>query len=253
MPDWDGSRLLRREAVLEEGNRLKARYDEGGYTAEGKLAISRVFELQDEYRHLLPEVLVARCPFTGTAISWPLDNADLDGWFWNRENPIRRLVNPVARTWLAMGGAIRLTPPVEPTPFPRMPGPDVPYVVPRILDLADVRAVVSEVPIGPHTGWAITYFAETRPIGVALENLWGSREYDVYGPGGRWKAWNEHRQSIRDYDFDLRPWLDSGKLLWIAPGDVDAILREGSSECPFVDIDGERRLQLIRNGEITRY
>ncbi|MBL1075196.1 hypothetical protein JK358_12415 [Nocardia sp. 2] len=242
-----------RRALLDEGNRLREKYRGDGYTAAGKEALYQLYELQDAYRAQLPEVSVSRCPFTGVEVRWPLDDVDLDGWFWDWDKPARRLVNPVPRTWLAMGGAVRLAEPVTAAPFMCKPGPDAPYVIPQLLEVPEVRAVVAEVPIGRHTGWATTYFATIRPTDIPLENTWGSQKYDVYDTGGQWRAWSEHRRLLREYDFELRPWLESGKLLWIAPGDSGVTLREGVAECPYLDIDGERRRQRIHNGEINRF
>ncbi|WP_433204746.1 hypothetical protein ACQP1G_16575 [Nocardia sp. CA-107356] len=242
-----------RRKLLEEGNRLNAFYQEVGYTTEGEDAIHRVFDLHDRYSELLPEVTVSRCPFTGELIRWPIDEIDLDGWFWNYDNPTRRLQERVPATWLSMGGAVRLSEPVAPAPFHRMPGPDTPYVVPRLLEFPEVCAVIAELPIGPHTGWAITYFSTRRQLGVPLENLWGSKKYDIYNDGGIWNAWAEHPQTRRDYDFDLGPWLDSGKLRWIAPGDTAATLREGATNCPYVGIEGTHQMQIIYDAEVTKY
>ncbi|AYF76579.1 hypothetical protein D7D52_25300 [Nocardia yunnanensis] len=253
MADLDGEWIQQRAELLEEGNRLKALYDSIGYTAEGKAAIYRVIELRKQYAKLLPEIPVSRCPFSGSAVSWPLDNIDLDGWFWEWDKPSRRRVSKVQPTWLAMGGAMRLAEPVTSTPFDCMPGPGAPYVVPRLLNLAETRAVIAEVPVGRHTGWAITYFTTHRPDGLALEDLWGSKTYDLYDSQGNWRAWSDYPQSHLDYSFDLRPWLESGKLLWIAPNDDSATLREGTADCPYLDLEGDHRLQLAFEGNVTHW
>ncbi|WAL67895.1 hypothetical protein ORV05_09025 [Amycolatopsis cynarae] len=253
MADREHVFATERRALLAEGNRLKAHYAEVGFTAGGKAAIYRVFDLHDRYEELLPESVVARCPFTGSAVPWPIDSVDLDGWYWDYDNPARRLRGRVLPTWLAMGGAVRLAEPVASAPFFCMPGPDAPYVVPRLLAHPQVRAVVAQLPIGPHTGWAVTYFGTRRHLGVDLENLWGTRRYEVYYDNGCWKGWAGRQQHTGDYDFDLGPWLDSGKLLWIAPDDSGATLREGLPGCPYVDLGGTRKLQMIHDGKITRY
>ncbi|WP_330183380.1 hypothetical protein OHB26_06855 [Nocardia sp. NBC_01503] len=245
--------IHRRAALLEEGTRLSELYRAVGYTEEGKAAIYRVIELRKQYAELMPGMPVSRCPFTREAVSWPMDTVDLDGWFWEWDKPSRRRVSKVPPTWLAMGGAMRLSEPVTPAPFDCMPGPGVPYVVPRLLDLADTRAVIAEVPVGRHTGWAITYFTTRRPDGLALEDLWGGKTYDLYDSQGNWRAWSEFPQSHIDYSFDLRPWLESGKLSWIAPGDDSAVLREGVADCPYIDLEGDRQMQLIYDGNITRW
>lgn len=226
--------LARRRALLDEGNQ--------------PLDQSRREEVDVEYAALLPEVAVARCPYSGQAVTWPIDVVDLDGWFWDYDNPIRR-TPALPPTWLAMPGALRLNGPVAPAPFLCRPGPAAPYVVPRILSADGVLAVISQLEIGPHTGWPISYFGP-KPLGVKLENTWGACEYDVFDDDGIWLGWNAKTPWPPEYDFDLEPWLRSGKLLWIAPGDRTGTLREGVGGCPYLGIDGPREVALIRDGAV---
>ncbi|MFE3188716.1 hypothetical protein ACFXHA_06875 [Nocardia sp. NPDC059240] len=246
-----GSARRYRDELLAEGNRLNQLHRELGTTPEGSQAFSQSGAVRKKYIDWLPELPVARSPFTDELVTWPIDNVDLDGWYWNWRNPIRRRKSTVPSDWLCMGGAMRLTEPLTAMPFDFcMPGPDVPYVVPRLLELPETRAVISQVPVGPHIGWAITYFTTGRPSRFPLENTWGAQEYDVYDNSGHWRAWGEHAQTPRDYSFELRPWLESGKLLWIVPGDPALTLRSGTADCPYLDLPGQRRMQMINNGTI---
>ncbi|MEU3014647.1 hypothetical protein [Nocardia asteroides] len=231
--------LAERAGLLAEGNRLTADYKRLGATEAGFAAYRRFSALHGRYRELLPDILVSRCPFTDQPVYWPLDTVDVDGWFWKSDNPVRRL-DPVPRTWLLMGGAMRLDGPPTPAPFARCVGPDVPYVYVEPLEHPEMRAVISEVRVGPHTGWPITYHcAVYRPRGLALEPVWGSDHYDVHHAPGRYAAWDDNWHT-NSRDFDLRPWLDSGKLQWIAPGDTTATLRTGSTDCPYLDLPRTR-------------
>ncbi|WP_181699464.1 hypothetical protein [Nocardia sp. GTS18] len=241
-----------RRNLLDAGNRIVELYKSAPDTEEGDAIIYDAFEYFERYVELLPEVLVSRCPFSGAAFRWPMDNVDLDGWYWEYDKPHRRRSSIVPRTWLAMGGAVRLTEPVAPAPFSRRPGPDVPYVIPAILNHPTVRAVITQITIGPHTGWATTYYSTVRELGVPLENTWGADNYDTYDVDGVWRGWDEHTFAFGDHDFDLRPWFDTGKLLWIAPDDPTATLREGATDCPYIDLDGTRLRQRIDGGTVSR-
>lgn len=210
--------------------------------------LNRVQEVNRRYRALLPDVTVARSPESGALVAWPIDVVGLDGPFWDYESPVRRPSSSRPPDWLAMTGAMRLADPVEHPPFAVVPGPEAPFVVPRILDSPDVRAVIAEVPVGTHTGWTISYFGP-RPEGVRLVNLWGTNTYRKYRETGR-GGWDWDIPNVSNFDFELAPWLDSGKLLWLEPGDESAALREGLSGCPFVDLPGRRRITVIRNGQI---
>jgi hypothetical protein len=155
--------------------------------------------------------------------------------------------------WLCTNGAIRLSPPLENTVQVVRPGPGVPYVVPRVLRCPDVRAVVSQVPVGAHTGWVISYFGP-KPAEVTLVNNWGKHEHYVYDHSGKWRGWNsdEKDQCVGEYDFALTSWLRSGKPLWIAPGDESMTLRDSVDDCPYVDLPGDRRCVDVWRGKFAR-
>ncbi|TYK50948.1 hypothetical protein [Actinomadura decatromicini] len=206
--------------------------------------LNRVREVNRRYRALLPDVTVACSPATGAPVTWPIDVFGLDGLFWDYESPVRRPSSTRPADWLAMTGAMRLAEPVEHPPFAVVPGPEAPFVVPRVLGGPGVRAVIAEVPVGRHTGWAVSYFGP-RPEGVRLVNLWGTNTYPKYRESGG-GGWDWDMPRVASYDFELAPWLDSGKLLWLD----GTSLRSGSSGCPFVDLPGRRRITVIRNGEV---
>jgi hypothetical protein len=248
--------VAERNEILAEGERLRAaildwdtKASFGGTIDEQALqgAYRRSSELHDRYRQWLPEVPVSRCPDTGVIVRWPIDTVDLDGWFWEYDAPVRRPPQ-WPRTWLAMAGALRIGGSVAPAPFLAKPGPEVPYVVPRLLEQPAVRAVIAELPIGPHTGLPITYFGP-RPRGVSRVNLWGTNTYPVID-GGEWLGWDEVPEWSPDNDYDLRPWLDSGKLLWIAPGDQTMTLRQGVHGCPYVGHTGNHEYALVEDGDV---
>jgi len=208
----------------------------------------RIDVVRERYTALLPPRTVARCPYTNAPVEWPLDDAGLDGWFWRYDAPARRLP-AVPSTWTAMTGAMSLRGPLAPVPFECRPGPGVPFVVPRLLSAAGARAVIAEVPVGRHVGWAITYFGTQPPVDY-LVRLWGAPRCPVVDGAGGWSGWVTPDDGVADYDFDLAPWLASGQLRWIAPGDPHAELRTGVEECPFVGLAGPREPQSIFQGAV---
>jgi hypothetical protein len=237
-----------RGLLLEEGERLRAAAL--ACPAADAAPLWRAFEkVTERYRELLPEVPVARCPFTDAPVWWPIDTAGLDGWFWEYPSGARR--HPRARppSWLAMTGAMRLAEPVEHTAFAVAPGPGVPFVVPRILGAApEVRGVIAQVAVGSHTGWAISYFGRPAP-GTRLVNLWGADSYPVV-EDGLWTGWGREESGVVRYDFDLEPWVGTGALLWITPGDESATLRTGVDGCPYLGLPGPRRLAVVEGGHV---
>jgi hypothetical protein len=245
--------LTERRRILDEGVRLRAEADDlddrGRWREAGQLR-DRYIALSHRYADLLPEVTVARCPESGRVVRWRMDTAGLDGWFWDYRLAVHRTASGLPRLWLAMTGAMRLAEPVEHTAHLAVPGPGVPYALPRLLDKPGVRLVIAEVPVGRHTGWALSYFGP-RPDGVNLVNRWGADSYNVYEDDGTWSGWASNVELAEDFDFDLRRWLDAGKAFWIAPGDPSATLREGSGNCPYVDLTGPRKVAHVWRGEIA--
>ncbi|MDQ7903990.1 hypothetical protein RB614_05570 [Phytohabitans sp. ZYX-F-186] len=192
---------------------------------------------------------VARCPFTDALVCWPIDTAGLDGWFWEYPSGVRRDPRDLPPSWVAMTGAMRLAEPVEHTPFPVAPGPGAPFVVPRILGAApEVRGVIAQVPVGRHTGWAISYFG--RPAaGTRLVDIWGTDSHPLV-EGGRWTGRAREEPEAARYDFDLEPWVGTGALLWITPGDESATLRKGVDGCPYLGLPGRRALAVVERGRV---
>ncbi|MBB5807629.1 hypothetical protein F4560_007397 [Saccharothrix ecbatanensis] len=245
--------MVERATLMAEGDLLRVRARESfraDRVDEAFADYDRIDEIAQRYRELLPEVTVARCPHSGALVRWPIETAGLDGWFWEYLAATRRPPADLPPTWLAMSGAMRLRKPVEHPPYAVVPGPDVPFVVPRILRGPGVRAVLSEVSVGVHTGWVISYFGPP-PVGVRLVNLWGTNTYRV-GRDGVGEGWDWDIPGVSQYDFELTEWLRSGALLWIAPGDASATLREGPGGCPYTKLRGRQKITVISNGVVQR-
>jgi hypothetical protein len=245
--------------LLREGNTATARAGElyrSDNDTDSDLARVQLdirHDAVDQYRRLLPDIAVSRCPHTGELVSWAMDTVDLDGWFWKYRAQVRR-DGYLPRTFLALAGAVRLYEPLTRAPFLAVPGPGVPYVVPRILDQTDTLAVIAQVPVGHHIGWSITYFGPRQPA-LRLVNDWGSNRHDSYDRDGNWLGWSQTPlDAIDDYafdfDFELEPWIDTGKLRWIAPDDETLSIRHGLAGCPYTGLEGPREFARIEDGEL---
>lgn len=204
--------------------------------------VQRVSDLWDEYVAHLPIRTLGRCPYTGDELARAIDDLGLGGLWWRHEGAARP-EDPVPVTLLGITGAVRLAQPVERAPFLCVPGPGVPFVIPRLLATTQVTAVISSLPIGPHTGYALSYFSE-GPVNVDPPNEWGLDHAPL--PGGRWSQASDEAS----YDYELEPWVKAGRLRWIAPGDTSMKIREGTDGCPYLGLAGERRVQRIKNGEV---
>lgn len=208
----------------------------------------RAAAVRDEYLESLPRVPISRCPITGEELVRTIDVHGLNGPWWDYEGALRP-VESGPDTFFALTGAMRLGEPVGDTHFLVKPGPGVPFVVRRLLERPEIVATVSSVPVGVHEGFAIVYFADPIPHGIRRHNDWGRNRYTAVADDGR-VGWDEVDEDEGDYDFDLREWIERGKVRWIAAGDTSLTLREEVDSCPYVGLEGPREIQRIQYGEV---
>ena len=203
-----------------------------------------------QYVAALPIVPLSRSPLTGEVLEYVIDTVGLDGLWWNRSQPLRPL-QQLPADFIGLVGALQFGSPIEKTPFEVQPGPEDPYVVPRLLALPGVCAVLSQVQIGVHTGYAVAYFAE-HPDQVAKRiNTWGTDFYEVVDSQGR-LTWSCDGDVVAlDRDFDLKPWIEAGKLLWVQPGDTSLTLRSDTQACPFLALKGSHMDSTLFDGVRT--
>jgi len=201
--------------------------------------------LRTEYARGVPIVPISRCPFTNEVLRHSIDTFGLGGLWWDYESPCRP-TESVSSTFVGLTGALRTGGAIAYTPFLVKPGPSVPFVVPRILEAGAV-AVLSEVAIGVHTGFAVAYFAQT-PLITTLFNEWGANSYRHYDRGVA-QSWGAASQADA-MDFELAPWVDRKLLNWIAPGDASLELHQGIDGCPYLDLPGTRAPQRIQYGSV---
>lgn len=214
-----------------------------------KLLSDRLVDLAARYRDGLPSPALSRCPFSGAEMRHSFDPYGFDGPWWQRDNPVRPVREPAAgRLFLALTGAALLREPREHTEFLVVPGPAVPFVIPRVLREPQVRAVLSAVPVGPHRGYAVTYFAERPLDGVRAPTIWGT-DWTSMDPARRGPD-DDLPDMAEDFDFELERWVRAQKLLWIAPDDRSLALRTGAEGCPYLALSGDRKVQRLRRGRL---
>jgi hypothetical protein len=127
-------------------------------------------------------------------------------------------------------------------------GPGVPFVVPRLLtEIPNMKAVISSFEMQPgYTCYPIAYFSENPVHGAVLHQPWGRQAYQVRNEEGQYEGW----MSANDkWDFDLRPWIEKGLLLWINPGD-QALALQNQPPCPYVGLQGVQAPQKIVKGNV---
>ncbi len=226
----------------------KAGDDPGTVNTEIRGYEQRRTELWNEYLKKLPRVPLSRCPFTGQVVHHSFDPFGIDGLWWNYESSARPMIEDVPSTFCAITGALKLENGIENTRFLVKPGPGVPFVIPRLLENEMINAVLYSLHVGKHTGYAIMYFAEFPVTGVKWPNHWGLSYYSSGKTGADFR-WYDSYDGEDTYDFDLKPWIKTGKLQWILSGDKDMVLHSSITACPYLDLPGERKILRIQSGK----
>ncbi len=205
----------------------------------------------DAVQQLSVRLPISRSPITGEVLEVDIDTRGIDQPWWDARAPLdagegAQLPPDV----VSFTGALRLHDPssLANVPFLAVPGPERPYVHPELLSVDGVVAVISHVMIGPHTGYPIVYFAPAGTDVPVRLNRWGSNSYRYTGADGGMIDGVDHPYE-GDWDYDLRPWIERGKLLWIAPGDSSLTLRRDVDGCPYVDLPGHRAITRVQEGE----
>lgn len=210
--------------------------------AQDRLAVAH------DYEAATPIVSLSRSPVDGEVFETSLDTFGLDGMWWAYDYDYRPYVEPIT-SMFAWTGSMQLDGPVDAVQVKAMVGPEVPFVLERILDHPAITAVVSSVLVGEHVGYPVVYYVDgPPPLDIERVNDWGHTTYSIVRADGSPSSGQATEYDFGK-DFELGQWLDRGKLQWIAPGDIDLTLRSGRAGCPFVDLPGERRRQYIEGGE----
>jgi hypothetical protein len=194
-----------------------------------------------EYFEGLPRVVMSTCPHCAGRLERAFDPFDLDGDWWQgarHERPSH------CRHYTFLRGAVRFAGgplPTPPSAGTARAGPEVPYVIPRLLEQPTMIAVIGELPMDPGwTAYTVAYFAKRRPrTAKGFSGDWAARTARHRSETTRK---TEERYASEPWDFDLQPWIDRGRLRWCLQGSANRILAEaGARGCPYVRLVGERR------------
>ncbi len=202
---------------------------------------------EKEYFERLPRLSMSCCPFDGKPLIRSFDPYGLDGLWWRSDASPEEI--PSCPHFCVLHGALSFED-HEPRAgdFEVHPGPQVPYVIPRLLAYPEMIAVISQIRMkNGYIAYPIAYFAKRRPPQQELTAGWVRTNY-VYttqlGEHG-WRIPNDL------WDFDLRPWLQQGKIRWCPPGSDNAVLSTDSPEqCPYLDLLGERQRQVVQGNRV---
>lgn len=200
------------------------------------------------YFDRLPRVRMATCPVCGAPFEHSFDPYGLDGPWWHTDRLCEVQEPAHCPHFRVLLGAYKLR---RPAPAEAdgdvRPGPEVPYVVPRLLELPGMIAVIGEIEMATgDTAYPIAYFSGQKIPAGALHASWGRVEYWFEDEDGN-SCWTI---SNSPWEFDLRRYLNDKRLRWVDPKDPERRVRTiDDGPCPYADLDGVCIPQLFANGE----
>lgn len=231
-------------AALRSYERARAQADRPAARA----AFADAERIARQYFDRLPRPALAVCPLCHQTLHRSFDPYGFDGLWWRKaaEPP----EPPACPHFCLLRGAVHLhgRPPRAGADEVR-PGPEVPYVIPRILDLPDMLMVIGQLEMTDgYTAYPLAYFASRRPPLEQLTAGWARSMHTwrkTTGEGG-WDLPND------PWDFELHPWLARGKVRWCEPDSGNQRLSTAAADqCPYLNLPGERQDRSIRRDVAT--
>lgn len=224
-----------------------------------------------QYKAGVPVIPLSRCPYCRFVNYHSIDYYDLDGLWWASSIPkeLFRIGETALRPrdrhqlcphfWM-LSGAVHLDQTLTVAPITVAPGPEVPFVVPRLLRQHSMRAVISSIPVGRHTAYPIVYYSLVKPVRINHPfNEWSNNNTGWVQDNGKaqtieavYKPYYFDEAALKivdDVDFNLASWIEAGQVFWINPGDESLTLQQEVDKCPYLNLPGRREMLYIRRGE----
>ena len=203
------------------------------------------YQVLGEYGDRLPRVVMNACPFSGQPLVRSFDPWGVDGPWWYQDLDFEIDEPRAPDTFKVLLGAFSLKGRVPKEARDQVePGPEVPFVVPRLLELPGMIAVASRLElVTGDLAYPIAYFSPEDIPPIDLHQFWLRQDFWFKQEDGSsgWSIANDV------WDFDLAPWVETGQLRWIEPGDPDGEVVDVTSgkPCPFLDLPGDRFPQVL--------
>lgn len=206
-------------------------------------------EARIKYFDLLPILEMSRCPICAEVFVSQFDPWGFDGFWWQKRKSGLAKKTAGCEHFRVLAGAVNLmgSAPKGGKAEAHI-GPDVPYVIPAVLNLPSMVAVISSIEmVSNMISYPIVYFSTETPSPGTLTATWRNTSYNFKTQEGK-RAWTIKNDP---WDFDLAPWIAKGKVRWITPNDPNMqIAKSGMLKCPFVNLPGKQRPQIIVGDEL---
>lgn len=242
-----------RDALLARSRDLWARLypesDPRPGDGESLLIREAYYQCLAEYGDRLPRVPMGQCPFTGDPLLRAIDPYGFDGYWWHVD-PVVNVQEPrTSPMFQVLLGAVTLGRPAPTEAGDRvLPGPDVPFVIPRLLALPGMQAVIARVELATgDTAWPISYWSDQELSPGLLHQPWCRDMFWFLSESTGEEAWSI---SNAEWDFDLARWAADGKLSWLDLTAPSPQLQRTDLEF-LAALPGERRPQQFAGGQRT--
>ena len=199
-----------------------------------------------EYFAQLPRYVFARCPVCTALLEQVFDPWGLDGFWWQETASGHSPKPSACEHFRVLTGALNLQDqPPRGGEAEAHPGPEAPYVIPKVLAYPTMTAVISSIPMANgYTAYPIAYFSREQPPTPALANPWTRTTCNFINPANGRPVFTIKTDP---WDFELSPWIEKGKIQWLETGDPRYALKSAPDhQCPYVNLKGLRLRQEIK-------
>jgi hypothetical protein len=205
--------------------------------------------IRDRYFERLPRVCMAACPICAKPLYRLFDPFGLDGLWWSASPAWSE--PPCCPHYVLLRGAVAFNGrPIRAGDAVVHPGPEVPYVIPRLLEMDDMVMTIGELPMDPgYTAYPLAYFARRRPPTSELTSVWARPTFEYKNAAGE-GGWNYANDP---WEFDLMPWAARGRLRWLKAGSGNAELSDDPPErCPYLLLTGVRQALEVQRDTVRK-
>jgi hypothetical protein len=241
-----------RDELVQRIYDLEARiYSPPGTTpltpAERAVAREQLYATLGEYADRLPRMRLSVCPFCEAPLKRVFDPFGMDGPWWHADVTVKYEEPASCEHFRVLLGAVHVGDRVpDEVQGEVRPGPEAPFVVPALLSRAGMRAVAGHVALATgDSAFPVAYFSDQPTRAIELHQPWLRTTY-WFEHNGRtgWTTKNDV------FDFDLRPYVEAGRLLWVdLQLEEDRVFSGEDAEFPFHDLPGVRERQQIVGGQ----
>ncbi|MBN1877041.1 MAG: hypothetical protein JXA33_22655 [Anaerolineae bacterium] len=222
-----------------------------------------ISKLEFEIGKRTPVVLIAICPFCGIEVWHKVGIFSLLDSFWYQSSNNGKWVFKDSKCphLFCVDGALNLhdhTPTEQSQAFLTfgataiVMAAGVPFVKPRVLSFPTMQAVIHSIPVAErYTAYPVVYFAERLPAEHTSFCIpWASTGFDGWHPyrNGQKIGFTGKRSDRQEYE--LRPWIERGKLQWVDPVTEDKLIGGPPEAFPYASITGKRHPYIIKKGEV---